>query len=55
MDKTYICKNGTIRVTTPETCDRGALKKATEDFLKKVISGGIKNGYNHSSTNFRKK
>ena len=43
MDKVYKCKNGTIYVTLPETCDREKLRKVTEDFLKKVIYGGKKN------------
>ena len=42
MEKTYQCKNGIIVVTLPETCDREKLKILTEDFLKKVISGGNK-------------
>ena len=55
MEKTYKCKNGTIFVTLPDSCDREQLKSATEDFLKKVISGGKKNGYSNSTKNFRKK
>ena len=43
MEKLYKCKNGTIRVTLPESCDREELKKATEVFLKKVIREGKKN------------
>ena len=53
MEKVYKYKNGTIFVTLPESCDREALKSVTEDFLKKVISGGKKaNGYSNSTTNF---
>lgn len=37
MEKIYKCKNGTIFVTLPETCDREKLKKVTEGYLKKVI------------------
>jgi hypothetical protein len=37
MKKIYKCRNGTIYVTLPETCDRNKLKKATEEFLKKAI------------------
>ena len=37
MEKIYKCKNGTILVTLPETCDREQLKKDTEIFLKKVM------------------
>ena len=42
MKKTYNYKNGVIYVTQPESCDRETLKKVTEEFLKKVISGGKK-------------
>ena len=52
MDKIYKYKNGTIYVTLPESCDRENLIKITEDFLKKVINGGSKNGNNHSSRDF---
>ena len=55
MEKIYECKNGTIYVTLPKTCDREKLKKATEVFLRKVISGGKKNGYSDTSRNFREK
>ena len=51
MEKTYKSKNGTICVTLPETCDREKLKQLTEDFLKKVINGGKKNGDSDTSTN----
>ena len=44
MKRIYKCKNGTIYVTLPETCDREKLRKVTEEFLKKVISGGKENG-----------
>ena len=43
MEKLYKCKNGTILVTLPESCDREELKRITEVFLKKVISEGDKN------------
>lgn len=43
MDKTYVCKNGIIYVTLPQSCDREALIKATEEFLKKVIREGREN------------
>lgn len=55
MEKVYKHENGTIYVTLPESCDREKLKKITEDFLKKVISGGIKNGNSNTSRDFRKK
>ena len=55
MQRTYEYKNGTIYVTLPETCDREKLRKVTEDFLKKVISGGKKNGNSNTSGDFREK
>lgn len=42
MKKTYRSKNGTITVEIPKSCDRKQLKKITEEFLKKVVSGGSK-------------
>ena len=53
MDKVYNYKNGTIYVTLPASCDREKLRKITEEFLKKVISGGNKNGNRNTSWNFR--
>ena len=55
MEKVYECENGTIYVTLPESCDREKLRKVTEEFLKKVINGGRKNGNSNTSANFRKK
>ena len=55
MDKIYKCKNGTIYVTLPESCDREALKKATEEFLKKVLRGGKKHVNGYTSENLGKK
>lgn len=52
MKKTYNYKNGTIYVTLPESCDREKLRKVTEEFLKKVISGGNKRGNSNTSRNF---
>lgn len=37
MEKTYKCKNGTILVTLPESCDREKLRAITEEFLKKAM------------------
>ena len=54
MEKVYKCKNGTITVVLPESCDREKLKKVTEEFLKKVISGGKNNGYSYTSRNLNK-
>ena len=55
MERIYECENGTIYVTLPETCDREKLRKVTEEFLKKVIIGGKRNGNSNPSANFRKK
>ena len=55
MEKIYECKNGTIYVELPESCDREKLKRATEDFLRKVISGRAPNGNSNTSRNFREK
>ena len=44
MEKIYKFKNGTIFVTQPKSCDRDELRRVTEDFLKKVLSGGKNNG-----------
>ena len=52
MKKIYECKNGTIYVTLPESCDREKLRKVTEEFLKKVISGGMNNGNSNTRKNF---
>lgn len=53
MEKVYKYKNGTIYVTFPDDCDRNKLKKVTEEFLKRVIKGGINNVYSNTSRNFR--
>ena len=55
MERTYKYKNGTIYVTTPETCDREKLRKVTEEFLKKVMYGGINNGNSNTRNNIGKK
>lgn len=52
MEKVYKCKNGTITVMLPESCDREKLKMVTEDFLKKVLKGGSINGNCNKSKNF---
>ena len=55
MERVYQYKNGIIVVTLPETCDREKLRQVTEEFLKKVMYGGTKNGYSNTRKNFRKK
>ena len=54
MEKVYKSKNGIIVVTVPETCDREKLRKVTEEFMKKVVSGGKRNGNSNTSRNFSK-
>ena len=55
MEKIYKYKNGTICVALPEACDREALRKVTEEFLKKVMYGGINNVNSNTRKNLRKK
>lgn len=38
MRKIYKYKNGVVHVFVPDRCDREELRKATENFLKKVIA-----------------
>ena len=52
MEKKYEYEYGTIYVTLPETCDREKLRQVTEEFLKKVMYGGSKNGNCNTSRNF---
>lgn len=52
MKKKYEYENGIIYVTLPETCDREKLRQVTEEFLKKVIYGGLKNGNSNTSRDF---
>lgn len=54
MQSKYEYKNGTIYVTLPETCDRENLRKVTEEFLKKVMYGGIDNGNSSTRSTIRK-
>ena len=55
MKKTYNYKNGTIYVIAPDTYDYDGLRKATEDFLRKVIKERIRNGDGNTSGNIREK
>ena len=54
MEKIYEYDNGTIYVTMPETCDREKLRQVTEEFLRKVIYGGVNNVNSNTRKNFRK-
>lgn len=51
MEKVFECQNGTIHVTIPDHCDREELKKVTEEFLKKVNTGGKNNGNGNTRGN----
>lgn len=55
MEKVYRTKSGIILVELPESCDREKLRKVTEEFLKKVLNGGSKNGYSNKSENLGEK
>lgn len=55
MKKVYEYQNGTICVMSPESCDHEELKRATEEFLKRVINGGTNNGNSNTSRDFREK
>ena len=55
MKKSYNYKNGTIYILGLDTYDQERFKKATEAFLKKVISGGNECGYSNTSGDFREK
>lgn len=55
MKKTYKYQNGTIHIAIPKCRNKEILIKATEEFLKKVISEGTKNGNSNTSKNFREK
>ena len=55
MERVYQYKNGIIVVTLPETCDREKLRAVTEEFLKKVITGGMQHVNINTSSHIRKK
>lgn len=55
MERTYKYRHGTIYVTLPKSCDREELKRVTEAFLKKVISGGKRNVNSNTTGDFREK
>jgi hypothetical protein len=52
MKRKYEYENATIYVMLPETYDREQLRQVTEEFLKKVIYGGVKNGNRNTGRNF---
>lgn len=55
MEKIYKYDNATIYILGLDSYDRESLKKATEVFFRKVISGGKKNGYSNTTRNFGEK
>lgn len=56
MKKTYKYENCTVNVHIPDdNCFQERLRKASENFMKKVINGGNKNGDSNTSKNLRKK
>ena len=55
MEKIYRYDNATIYILNLDSYNRESLKKATEVFLRKVISGGKKNGNSNKTRNFREK
>ena len=55
MEKIYKYDNATIYILNLDSYNREGLKKATEVFLRKVISGGKKNGDSNTTRNIRKK
>ena len=55
MEKIYRYDNGTIYILNLDNYNRENLKKATEVFLRKVISGGKNNGDSNTSRDFGKK
>lgn len=55
MEKIYRYDNATIYILNLDDYNRERLKKATEVFLRKVISGGRKNGDSNTTRDFREK
>ena len=56
MKKTYKYENCRVTVHIPEDADfQERLRKASENFMKKVISGGKKNVHSNTSRDFNKK
>lgn len=55
MEKSYNFKNGTVYVIAPDTYDHEGLRKATEDFLRKVIKERMRNDHSNTSGNIREK
>lgn len=54
MEKVYKYDNALIYILGLDTYDQDSFRKATEEFLKKVVNGGTKNEYTNTSKNFRK-
>ena len=55
MEKIYKYDNATIYISNLDGYDREGFKKATEVFLRKVISGGKENGNSATCRTINKK
>lgn len=56
MKKTYKYENCTVNVHIPDDdYFQERLRKASENFMKKVISGGKRNGHSNTTRNIGKK
>lgn len=55
MKKTYKYENCTVNVYMPDDdCFKERLRKASENFMRKVLSEGKRNGNSNTRNNFRK-
>lgn len=54
MRKTYRYDNALVHILSLDTYDRENFKKATREFLKKVMREGTENGNGNTSNNLRK-
>lgn len=54
MRKTYRYDNALVHILSLDTYDRENFKKATQEFLRKVIREGARNGNSNTRTNIRK-
>ena len=57
MEKVYTYKNGIVRITLPTEKNMTIIRKATEDFLRKIVKmeEEIKRGNQYPSKVIRKK
>ncbi len=54
MRKTYRYDNALVYIMSSDKYDRENFKKATQEFLKKVMREGAENGNSNTSEDFRK-